>query len=240
MGGALHTSEMKRAHVLIAAIGLLSPAAVAGAERSYSISDFERVRVIGPFRVDIVADRLTTARGKGSAEALNNVRLDVQGRTLFIRADRSGFGSASYKGPPAVISIRSPALREASLAGSGALSLTGMKGLRVSVVLEGSGTVSATNVQADRLDVGVIGTGTIALSGKTRNAIVTSRGAGSVKGDALIVDDLNINWESAGDGGFFATRAAKVTSIGTGNVTVSGNAACTVTNGGNGQVSCGD
>lgn len=232
---------MKPLALGVTTLFVLSLAAAAhAAERTYSITDFERIRVTGPFRVVVVADRMTTVRGSGTTDALDRVRLDVKGRTLFVRMDRSNFGGSDTKGSPAIITIRAPALREASLAGSGSLSLNGMKGLRVSLVVEGSGTLTATNVAADRLDVGVVGTGSLIMSGNARTATVTARGAGSVKGDALSVDDLSINWESAGDGGFTATRTAKVTSIGTGNVTVSGKAACTVTNGGNGQVSCGD
>jgi hypothetical protein len=115
-----------------------------------------------------------------------------------------------------------------------------MKGLRVAVVVEGSGSLSVTNVQADRMDIGVVGTGTVTLAGKARNAIVTGRGAGSVKGSALSVADLAVTWESAGDATLAAVRTAKVTSTGTGNVLVSGKPACTVSNGGNGQVTCGD
>lgn len=231
---------MNRAALLLATLtGIIAATPVAAAERTYSVADFERIRVVGPFRVNVIADRMTVARGSGSADALDRVRLDVQGRTLFVRMDRSNFSGMDLKGPPATLTIRAPMLREASLAGSGSLSLTGMKGLRVSLVVEGSGTLSADGIKADRLDVGVIGTGTITLVGKARSASVTGRGAGAVKAAELVVDDLAINWESASDGIFAATRTAKVTSIGTGNVTVSGKPACTVTNAGNGQVICG-
>ena len=74
------------------------------------------------------------------------------------------------------------------------------------------------------------------IAARTRSV---GRVAASVNAADLIVDNLTLNWESAGDGSFSAKRTAKVTSIGTGNVTVSGKPACTVTNGGNGQVSCG-
>jgi hypothetical protein len=224
---------------LFVAATAVSPG-VEAAERTYSVSDFDRIRVTGPFRVNVIADRMTTVRGSGTTGALDRVRLDVQGRTLIVRMDRSNFAGSDTKDPPAIVTIRAPALREASLAGSGALSLNGMKGLRSSLVVEGSGMLTATNVQADRLDVGVVGTGTVALTGKVRAASFTGRGAGSVKAESLSVDDLTVNWESAGEGSFAATRTAKITSISTGNVSVSGKAACTVSNGGNGQVVCGD
>ena len=157
---------MKRLLLLSGLIVLSSPLAARAAERTYSVADFERIRVTGPFRVIVIVDRMTTAKASGTTEALDRVRLDVQGRTLFIRLDRSNFGGADAKGPPAVLTIRAPALREASLAGSGALSLSGMKGLRVALVVEGSGNLTATNVAADRIDVGVVGTGSIVMSGK--------------------------------------------------------------------------
>lgn len=230
---------MKHANFWAAAFLLTVSVPAGAAERTYSITDFERIRVVGPFKVDIIADRVTTARASGSPDALDKVRLDVQGRTLFVRLNQSNFGASDKSGSPATITIRSPALREAALAGPGTLTLTGMKGLRVVLTVEGSGRLVATGVQADRLDVGVIGTGTLDMTGTARTASFTGRGAASVKADALVAEDLTVNWESAGDGAFAARRAAKVTSIGTGNVAVSGKAACTVTNGGNGQVSCG-
>ena len=230
---------MKRFPLLSGLLILSLPVAAQAAERSYSVTDFERIRVTGPFKVVVLADRVTAVRGSGTADALDRVRLDVQGRTLFIRLDRRNFGGTEPNGPPALITIRAPALREASLAGSGSLSLSGMKGLRVALIVEGSGALTANKVQADRLDMGVIGSGSITTSGKALSATVTGRGAASVNAADLIVDDLTLNWESAGDGSFSAKRTAKVTSIGTGNVTVSGKPACTVTNGGNGQVSCG-
>lgn len=231
---------MNRAALLFAVVPFTLPAGASAAERTFSIADFQRIRVVGPFRVEVVADRLTTARGKGSHDALDRVRLDVQGQTLFVRLDRTNFGGSDSQDPPAVITIRAPALKEATLAGSGSLSLTGMKGLRVAVVVEGSGSLSAKNVQADRMDIGVVGTGTVTLAGKARNATITGRGAGSVNGRALSVDDLSVTWESAGDADLTAKRTAKVSATGTGNVVVAGRPACTVSNDGNGQVSCGE
>ena len=92
--------------VLALLAGFAVPIEASAAERTFSISDFQRIRVIGPFRVDVIADRLTTVRGKGSNDALDRVRLDVQGQTLFVRLDRTNFGGAEDKGPPAVITIR--------------------------------------------------------------------------------------------------------------------------------------
>ena len=232
---------MKRLPISALVLCVLAlPGVAQAAERTYSISDFDRIRVTGPFRVNVIADRMTMAKGSGTTDALDRVRLDVQGRTLFVRMDRSNFGGTDAKSAPAVITIRAPALREASIAGSGSLSLSGMKGLRVGLVVEGSGTLSATNVQADRLEVGIVGTGTLTMAGKARGASVTGRGAGSVVAGQLIADDLTVNWESAGNANFTANRTAKVTSIGTGNVVVTGKGACTVANGGNGQVTCGE
>ena len=237
--GRLHTSPMNRAVAFALLAGFAVPMEASAADRSFSIPDFQRIRVMGPFRVEVVADRMTTVRAKGSADALDRVRLDVQGQTLLVRLDRANFGGAEDKGAPATLTIRAPALREATLAGSGSLSLTGMKGLRVAVVVEGSGSLSAMGIQADNLDVGVVGTGTVTVAGKAKNATIISRGAGSIVGNTLLVDDLTVTWESAGDARLAAVRTAKVTSMGTGNVVVSGRPACTVSNSGNGQVTCG-
>lgn len=213
---------------------------LAAAERGYSVSDFDRIRVSGPYRVEVVTDRSTVVKAKGSAQALDSVTVDVQGRALLIRPNRTGWtGAQSADVPPAIIYVRAPALREATITGSGALTLSGLKGLRVFLGVEGSGTLTANGIAADRLEVGVIGTGRLVAAGTARLATVTSRGSGAVEAGRLSVDDLTITWESAGDGQFSARRTAKANSVGAGNVVITGSAACTVNAVGNGTVDCG-
>lgn len=213
---------------------------LAAAERGYSVSDFERIRVSGPYRVEVVTDRSTIVKARGSTQALDRVIIDVQGRTLLIRPNRTSWaGGQATDTPPALIFVRAPALREASIAGSGTLSLSGLKGLRVVLGVEGSGTLTANGVAADRLEIGVIGTGRLVTTGTARQATVTSRGAAAIDAGRLSVDDLTITWESAGDGQFAARRTAKATSVGAGNVVIGGQAACTVNALGSGTVACG-
>ncbi len=232
---------MKISLRIICCMVLALPAApLAAAERGYSVSDFERIRVNGPYRVEVMTDRSTVVKATGSTQALDRVIIEVQGRTLLIRPNRTGWaGAGVMDAPPALIFVRAPALREAFIAGSGALSLTGLKGLRVVLGVEGAGTLTANGVAADRLDIGVIGTGRLIASGTARQATVTSRGAAAVEAARLTVDDLSVTWESAADGAFSARRTARANSVGAGNVVIAGAAACTVNALGDGSVECG-
>ncbi len=55
------------------------------AQRNYTVTDFTRVKVEGPFAVTLATNVAPYARASGSQRALDRVSLRVEGRTLIIR-----------------------------------------------------------------------------------------------------------------------------------------------------------
>lgn len=78
------------ASVLTAVLCLAAPAAAA--TRSYTVTSFDRVRVDGPYSVQLSTGRSPFARASGSAQALDGLSLRVEGRTLVIRRNTSVWG----------------------------------------------------------------------------------------------------------------------------------------------------
>lgn len=224
------------------AFALLAAAATpaAGAERLYSVSDFDRIEVRGPYRVTLATGRSSSARAEGSAAALDRISIDVQGRTLRIRANPSAWGgNAADRGGPVAIRLTTRDIRAATIIGAGGLAVDRVRGLRVDLSLAGSGELSVAALEADNLVVGLLGAGRVAIGGKAKQFRATVQGSGDLAAFGLAVDDAMIFAESAGVIEIGTARSAKIIAGGSGDVTVGGRPACTITNRGSGTVSCG-
>ncbi|RHW18677.1 DUF2807 domain-containing protein [Sphingomonas gilva] len=218
---------------------LLLAAPAAAAERSYSVTDFDRIRVEGPFRITVTTGSAVTARAEGDQRALDGLVLRVDGRTLVVRMGDRGWGG--YPGetpPPPSIRLTAPNLRAAVVTGGAVLDISAMKAPRVDLTLTGSGSITAPAIEADRLVASLMGTGRLVMGGRALIASVQSRGAGDIDASALAVGDLTVNSESAGEAKFNAERSVRVVSLGAGAISVAGDAACTVQSTGVGPVAC--
>lgn len=210
------------------------------AERSLSVTDFDRLRVEGGFIVEVRTGTATSARISGTQAAIEAASVEVQGRQLNIRRNRSGWGGYPGQVPPAAtIRITVPLLANVWVSGPAKVSVDRMKGLRVAASLEGPGSLSIANVAADRIDLATLGSGTLVIAGTVGTLTATVRGAGTFDAGKLAVSDLKLTSESAGLVTVSVKRAANVTMTGTGTVTVLGTPACTVKNIGSGTVTCG-
>ena len=78
---------------LVTASAIATPAAAA--DRNYSVTSFDRIRLDGPFKVRLTTNVAPFARATGSPEALDGVSLEVQGRTLIIHFNRSSWRLSS-------------------------------------------------------------------------------------------------------------------------------------------------
>jgi hypothetical protein len=220
-------AAMKR--MVAAALMLLAAAPAAAAERRYSVTDFDRVQVDGPYRVTLVTGRASAALASGSPAALDRVSVDVQGRTLRIRRNRSAWGG--YPGEAAgvaTIEIATRELRAASVSGSGSLGVDRVRGLRVDLAVAGNGRLVVAEVDADNLLVGLIGSGSIVLSGRAKQLNASVRGSGDLDAADLRADDAVLIADTAGAIALGAERTARVTAIGEGDVEIIGAPACTL------------
>ncbi len=210
------------------------------AERRYTITSFDRIQVDGPFEVTLATGRASSAVATGTTEALERVSIEVQGRTLRIRPNRSAWGGYPGQSTGTLkISLATHELRHAELSGSGSLAIDQAKGLRFDMLVAGSGRISVASVDADNLNVGLLGSGKVTLAGKAKALTATLRGSGDLEAEALVTDEAKIETETAGAITVSVRRAAKVTSTGAGDTRIIGKPACTVKALGSGAISCG-
>jgi Putative auto-transporter adhesin, head GIN domain len=227
------------AFAAIAVTGLCPVTAMA-AERGYTLTSFDKIQVEGPYSVTVVTGGSTSARATGSNEAIERISVSVISRTLVIRGFKSGWGGwPGATTGPIKIRVTTQMLQSASLSGSGSLSVSKMRGPRLSLSLYGSGNLAVGAVESDRLAVTLSGAGSINVAGRSLIANVSTSGSGTVSADVLAVTDLTLTTQSSGIVTIGARRTAKINASGSGSVAIIGDPACSVEQSGSGTVACG-
>jgi Putative auto-transporter adhesin, head GIN domain len=221
----------------LALLAFAAAAPAGAAERSYSVTDFDRIQVDGPYQVTVTTGVASGARAEGSVEALERISIDVQGSTLRVRRNGSAWGG--YPGEsagPVRIALTTRDVRAASVVGSGGLAIDRTRGLRVDLSVAGSGRLSVARVEADNLILGLLGGGRITLAGKAKQLKATVQGSGDLAAAGLSADDAQILSDTAGSVAVGVVRTAKVTSTGAGDVEITGNPSCTAEAKGAGRI----
>lgn len=223
-----------------AVAALAVPASVMAAERRFLVGDFDRVQIEGPYQVTLATGRSSSARATGGQSALDRVSVEVRGRTLHVRASRSAWGGDPREATgPVRIEITTRELRAGTVAGAASLAIDRAGGLRLDFSLSGSGRLAIASVDADLLVVGLLGSGKILLAGKAKQLRASIQGTGDLDAARFRAEDADIGADTAGAIAVTALRTARVRANGTGEVTISGSPACTVTGLSAGGVRCG-
>lgn len=233
---------MLRTLLLVPVFVLMFTGDAQAADRRFTVTSFDKVRIEGPYAVTMRTGLGPSARAAGDQRALDRLSISVQGTTLIVKMDRSGWtgwpGEQPHGG--AAISLTTPSLASAALNGSGSVSIDRMAASDVNIMASGSGAISIGRIEADRLRLSLSGAGKVAMAGKVAQARMTVLGSGAVEAESLIVDDADVMTAGSGDIAFTARRRATVKAEGSGSVRVAGKPACAVTNTGQGTILCGE
>lgn len=226
----------------LAPIVLIAIAAPAqAADRNYSISSFDRIRVEGPFDLRLTTGKAPSGKASADERSLDLLTMQVEGNTLIVRLNGKGWGETprAARTTAPVITLTTPTLRSALVNAGGKLTIAPMKGQRIDVAVNGSGGIVITGVEADQLIATVIGSGSISLVGKAQRAQLLSNGSGVITAPGLAVNDLTVRLDGTGETHAAARYTASVTTNGLGKVTVDGSPSCTVKALAGGPVVCG-
>jgi hypothetical protein len=206
---------------------LAAPASAAG--RSYIVTNFDRIRVDGPFEVRLTVGPATSGNADGDPRALDDVSLDVQGTTLIVRRNANGWGeqgSGKDEGP-IVITVSAPMLRSASVIGGGKLTVGGaVRGQRIDFQVTGTGSIDAQGLDVDELNTTLVGSGNASLAGVARRARLSTNGTGTIAAQALVANDLVVRLDGPGETRANARFTADLTSTGLGHIAVDGAGRC--------------
>lgn len=207
------------------------PAAAASpqAKRNYSVTSFERIRVDGPYQVQLKTNVAPYARASGSVQALDAVSIKVEGTTLVIRSGGGNWGG--YPGEsagPVTIEVGTHDLKNAWINGAGGLSIDRVKGLSFDLAVHGPGIARIDRAEIDQLKVWLSGAGSARLAGQAAKLITTVRGTSAFEAENLLVKDAVIGAEGPSIVRTTVTNSAKVDATGLAAVTLAGKPACTV------------
>lgn len=225
---------------------LAATAMVAGCNGYMSHNDFDGVPLAEldrggeiPNGVSLKGpDTLVVMRGddfdisvEGDEQARSLVRFVLEDNLLKIgRAN----GTSSSK---ATVRVVLPALESIALGGSGTIEADKISG-QAEIALGGSGTVRVASVDAEKLDLAIGGSGNVQASGRSRVLDLAIGGSGSAQMRGLKVDEADVAIGGSGNASFSSDGAVEAAIAGSGDVTVHGNATCTVSAFGSGTLRC--
>lgn len=190
--------------------------------------------------VTVSTGKPVSAKASGSAEALERVSVKVEGRTMMIRPNLSGWGGyPGRQSGAASVAVTTPDLDTAIVIGSGSLAIDRMRSPNVTLTVEGSGRLSVREIEADNTSLAIAGSGVIEAAGRTKQAAAVARGSAEIRAADLAAFDLALTSESAGAITMQASRSAKVNALGIGAIAIDGTAACEVKKVGGGPLTCG-
>lgn len=216
-------------HAAFAALVLLAVPAGA-AERNYSVTSFDRIRVDGPYQVTLRTNVAPFAKASGAQASLDGVSIRVEGRTLVVRADTSG-GWGGYPGEgrgPVTIALGTHDLTTAWVNGPGALLIDKVKGLSFDLAIQGSGTMRIDSADVDLLRVGLSGAASSRIAGRAAKLTATVRGTSSLDAEGLAVKDAVIGAEGPAVVRASISGTAKVDALGLASVALAGAPSCTL------------
>jgi hypothetical protein len=226
--------------IILAALAFGALAApAAAADRVFTVSDFDRVIVEGPYRVSLVVGRATRAVASGTRDGLDRVSVEVNGQTLRIRRSRGTWTGRSGADPgPVTIALTTRMLRSGRTIGPARLEIEGAAGLNVELMVEGGGTIRATRIAAENLVLGLLGSGGLEIAGTARTLRGQFQGTGNVEAAQLAAQSATVTTNTMGNVALTVNGPAAITAYGLGDVTIAGRAACTLSGPGAAQVRC--
>lgn len=228
---------MRHASVLTLALGLIAAGAAHAAERSFMATGFEAIEVAGPYDVTVLVGKGPSVRATGDQADLDRLKVEVRGRRLFIGSKEERHWG-KWSGKPVQLTVTTPALNAAALAGSGDMRIDHIRGPRFVASLGGSGNLSIAAVDAPDVKLSIAGSGDITVTGRCRAARMSIAGAGDVHAGDLRCETLTADIAGSGNIAAQATKTATVSVLGSGDVIVAGGAKCTVSKMGSGTVRC--
>lgn len=210
--------------------------------RTYPVGNFSEIELAGRYDADVRTGANASVTARGPQELMDRLVVEVRGDKLLIhpKDEHRWFGGHGWKSKEKVqVTVTVPALRAATLAGSGGLNIDKVQGDRFDGQIAGSGDLRIGSVEVSSLELGIAGSGGVdAGSGRAREAHYDIAGSGDVRAQSIASETLKVSIAGSGGVKAHATRAADVDIMGSGDVEVTGGAKCSVSKAGSGNVRC--
>ena len=208
--------------------------------RDYQVGAFQQIEVAGPYDVEVSTGSKPSVAANGSESLLAHTIVEVTGDKLSIHPEEEkGLFHMGWHHGKARFVVTVPALRAATIAGSGGIKVDRVTGDAFEGTIAGSGglQLASTDVQSLKLSIG--GSGGIKTgTGKAKTADYEIAGSGGIDAAGVSAEQAKVSIAGSGSVSANATGTADVEILGSGDVNISGGAKCSVSKNGSGNVHC--
>lgn len=207
-------------------------------QRSFDVGGFDRVKLSGPFNVQVVVGGGAAARAEGDTGLMDAMEVLTEDGSLVIR-QRDGHRWSSTGDRRVTVYVSAPALAGAEVAGSGDIRVSAVRGRSFDASIAGSGSLRLARLDVQSARFAVAGSGDVEAMGAARDADIQIAGSGDVRLAGLQTESARVSIAGSGNADIHARASARVDVVGSGDVTVRGGARCDVSRMGSGSVRCG-
>jgi hypothetical protein len=209
--------------------------------RSYQVGSFSQIEIAGPYQVQVKTGSAPSVSAHGPQKVIDDLVVEVKGDKLSIhpKSDRNfhWFGSRDHGN--VTIEVSAPALRAASLAGSGDLKIDKVSGADFDGSIGGSGDLAVDSIEVRKLSLAIGGSGRMTLrSGRVQQADYSVGGSGDIDAGGVQAQSADISIAGSGNISGNASGNASISIMGSGDVNLSGGAKCDISKMGSGDVNC--
>lgn len=225
-------------------LAVLCAQGASAAERRYTLSTFDKVRIEGDVAVEIVSGVAPAALATGDPRALDALTVRVQGGTLSIRRARASQLTERRKQsatPDALPLVRlsARAVQSLMLQGHGSVRIDRLTGARPNATLNGSGSIDIGAVKADALAVNVSGSGSLKVVGTATSARAVMLGDGLIEATGLSLSSLDLFGEGPVRARMTVDGPARISVMGDAQIEIGGQSSCTIRQSGSNAITCG-
>lgn len=208
-------------------------------DRTYQVGAFDRIAVSGPYDVTVKTGGQPGVSARGGEAILAETEVIVEnGELRIVPRKKRGIRWNWSKGGQVKMIVTVPAIREATIAGSGGIDIDRVTGGAFEGQVAGSGDLAIGALDTTSAEFAIAGSGGVRASGKVAKLDVSIAGSGDVDLSALTATDASVSIAGSGNVRARATGTANVSIMGSGDVEMTGGAKCNVSKHGSGDVRC--
>jgi len=187
--------------------------------KSYDISDFENINLIGSGNIFLTQGKEYSLNIQADKNIIEKLNVEVQGDTLKI----GDVGFLLFNINPIKIYITMPEVTSVRIGGSGSIQTQNtINSQDLSLIVDGSGKIN-TNLNVEKLSTKILGSGSATYIGKANEHNIKIEGSGSIKAFDLTNKITNINIIGSGSTQVSPTDNLNVKISGSGSVKYQGN-----------------
>lgn len=216
---------MRTSLILASMLAAAASPACAG-DRNFGVSGFTKIRVDGPYKVNVTTGIAPFAKASGAPAAIDRVAIDVRGDTLLVHSNPSWGGYPGTYSGPVEVSIGTHELESVSVMGAGSVAIDRAKGFRFALSVQGSGLGTIEDVEVDQLSVNLAGTASAKLTGRSGKVTALVRGLSALDAGRLTAQNADLSADGTATIEATVTDTARVSAWGPATIRLAGGPTC--------------